>query len=99
MTCLLHTVKTLLRLTFPFLMTVQVNTPVSSRIKDIQKDQRRRHSIIEDRRQRLSDSIPSSLTQSPISTLSGHEAPKTLSEQELQSSFDEWMKIVADNVN
>ena len=74
-------------------ITVQATTPVRSRIKDIQKDQKRRRSILEDRRQRLSETVSVSLTQSP-----GTETPKTLSEAELRHSFDEWMKVVADNV-
>lgn len=64
-----------------------------NKVKGNQNNQKRRRSIIEDRRTRLSET-PTLCAQSPAP-----QEPAPVSEEELRQSFDEWMKIVADNAS
>lgn len=73
--------------------------PSGSRMKGLKAQQKRRRSIIEDRRERLSESFQASPGASALLTTDPESSiPRELSQAELRDSFDEWMKIVADNV-
>ncbi len=72
--------------------------PSGSRMKGLKAQQKRRRSIIEDRRERLSESFQAFPGASAPSRDTDSTAPRDLSQAELRDSFDEWMKIVADNV-
>ena len=64
--------------------------------KNIRTQQKRRRSIIEDRRQRISENFNGTNGVSHDTSMPAQSEP---TEEELRASFDEWMKIVADNVN
>ena len=73
-----------------------IETPkLSTKLKGAsKKGHSRRKSIIEDRRERISDTFHVSTDQPSAAALT-----TALTQDELKRSFDEWMKIVADNVN
>ena len=60
-------------------------------------DTKRRRSVVEEKRQRMSEGHVISNSVLPI-TPRVQQQTQPLSEEELRRSFDEWMKIVADNV-
>jgi hypothetical protein len=68
---------------------------VTSSSKSIRSQQKRRRSIIEDRRQRISENFNGS---NGVAQDTGMPAQPEPTEEELRASFDDWMKIVADNV-